>query len=820
MPYRIPAAIVTLLCILLLPSATARAADGAIRAVPFADVTVEDPFWSPRLAANRAVTAPHVLDECERTGRIANFRMAAKAMAEHAPQKGGMHGYFFNDSDVYKALEGCANLLATAPDAALKSRCDAIIDLIGAAQEPDGYLYTSRTILDPDNMPPGGAPRWSDMGGGHELYCAGHLYEAGVAYAKATGATKLLDIAIRNANLVAATFGPKGNQHPCGHPEVEIGLAKLHEATHDQRYLDLLRFFIDTRGRADRGRPLYGDYAQDHAPVLEQHEAVGHAVRLAYLQSGMLELARLDGDRRYLNASESVWNDIVARKMYLTGGIGSQGNNEGFGIPFELANGSAYNETCAAIAFVQWSQRLFLATGDARYVDVLERTLHNGMLAGWSLAGDRFFYPNPLEASSGRQRSPWFDCACCPPNVVRFIASMPGFAYATGPRDLYVNLFLGGTAKTAVGGAPIAIESRGSMPFGGDVRLTLRPAAPQPFALRIRIPAWARGADADPELYRATAPQGEPVRVLVNGVATTFATERGYAVVDRTWNAGDTVTLTLPMPIMTVTADERVAADRGRMALERGPFVYCLESIDNANAQSGGHLPLGAIVDPSVPWTVGPPIAELGGAPTLVGSMRSVERTLEGGLATGAAMRAVAIPYALWANRTPGPMAVWIAKDPAAAKPAPAPTIAHRAKASSSFGGDLAALSDQLEPSSSGDHEHPFLHWWPRMGTEETITYEFAEPTRVRAVEVYWFDDTGRGACRLPASWRLEAKRNGAWSEVESPSGYGVVGDRYNRCEFRPTLAEGLRIVVTSRKEWAGGVHEWRVEADAPAAGR
>jgi uncharacterized protein len=796
----------------------ADAADAAaIRAVPFRQVTVSDPFWSPRLATNRAVTAAHVLDECERTGRLANFRIAAKAMQEKAPQPGGMRGLYFNDSDVYKAIEGCANLLATERDQALEARCDAIIELIAAAQEPDGYIYTPRTILDASNMPPGGRERWSDMGAGHELYCVGHLYEAAVAYAAATGKRRLLEVALRNLDLVAKTFGPKGMPHPCGHPEIELALARLHEATGDARALELLRFFIETRGKSDRGRPLYGEYAQDHAPVLDQREAVGHAVRLAYLQSGVVDLARLTGDARYLDASRRVWEDIISRKMYLTGGIGSQGNNEGFGLPFELANGSAYNETCASIAFVQWSHRLFLATGDARYIDVLERTLHNGVLAGWSISGNRFFYPNPLESTTGRQRVPWFDCACCPPNVLRFIASVPEFAYATAKRDLFVNLFIGGTATTEVAGVPLRIDQSGAMPLDGRVRLSLAPERESAFALRIRVPAWAAGRIADSDLYRAQpvgGAAGEPITLTLNGAPIAARVERGYAVIDRTWRTGDVVDITLDMPLLSVEADERVAANRGRRAFVRGPFVYCLEAVDH-----DGRTPLGATIDPSTPWAVGPAKSELGDAPTLRGRLRPVERAVDGGVSVGEPFDARAIPYALWANREQGAMAVWLASDPTAAKPAPAQTLARRAKATSSFGGDVGSLSDQLEPASSGDHEHPFLHWWPRMGTEETVTYEFAEPTTVRAVEVYWFDDTGRGACRLPESWRLEAKRDGVWAPVTAPSGFGIEPDRYNRCSFEPIRAEGLRLIIQSRKDFAGGVHEWRVEsADAPAA--
>jgi DUF1680 family protein len=797
-----------------LPASSLRAAD--LSRVPAERVTLDDPFWAPRLETNRRVTAAHVLDECERTGRLANFAMAAKALREKAPQRGGMRGLYFNDSDVYKAIEGCARVLATGPDPALEARCDAMIAVIASAQEPDGYLYTSRTILDEGNMPPGGPARWSDMGGGHELYCAGHLYEAAVAYANATGKTALLDVATRNADLVARTFGPNASPYPCGHPEIEIGLATLYEKTRKPEYLATLRFFVETRGQADRGRPLYGEYAQDHEPILAQDEAVGHAVRLAYLQSGVLDLARLTKDAAYLAASRRVWDDVVGRKMYVTGGIGSQGNNEGFGEPYALANGSAYNETCAAIAFVLWSERLFLATGDARHVDVLERTLHNAMLSGWSLSGDRFFYPNPLEVSSGRERVPWFDCACCPPNVVRFIASVPGLVFATGPRDVYVNLYVAGKGSMAVGDASVAVTQKTGMPYDGavaldlDVRDASGAAAARPFALRLRVPGWARGEVAPGGLYRFVDPAPAPIAFQVNGAPVDARLESGYATIDRTWTTGDRVTFTLPLDVQRVAAREEVAADRGRIALSRGPLVYCVEAKDIEGSLS----PLAAVTSLETPWTPGPPAAALANATTLVGAVRPAERQLDGSVTVGSPLQASAIPYAFWANRGPTPMSVWIAYEPQAAKPAPAPTIARRAKASSSFGGDVRALNDQLEPSSSGDHENPFLHWWPKKGTTETVTYEFDEPTTVRSVEVYWFDDTGRGECRLPKSWTLEKKRDGVWSPIEEPSGFPIEADRYSRCEFEQISVEALRLVVTSQDGWAGGIHEWRVNGN------
>jgi hypothetical protein len=761
-------------------------------------VVLTDEFWAPRMRLNREVTLPHVLEQCEKTGRIANFEVAA------GKRQGGMTGLYFNDSDLYKTIEGAAYILAEKPDPALEARCDEIIAIIAAAQEPDGYLYTPRRILDPKNMPPGGKERWSDMGAGHELYCVGHLYEAAVAYASATGKRTLMEVAIKNADLVASVFGPGKNPHPCGHPEVEIGLSKLYDATGNRKYLDLLEFFILTRGKAE-GRPLYGEYAQDHLPVLEQTKAVGHAVRLAYLFSGVVDLGMRTGKPEYTKAAARVWDDIVASKMYITGGIGSQGNNEGFGEAFDLPNSSAYNETCASIAFFHWNQRMFLATREAKYIDVAERTLYNAMLAGWSLSGERFFYPNPLESAHGRSRSPWFDCACCPPNVVRFIASLPEQVYASFGRELYVNHLISSEGRFTVDGTDVVIKQASGLPWKGDVAVTVSPNRPIRMAVHVRIPGWATGSPVPGSLY-SDSMATKPAPVVTGPDGSPVAVRDGYATIDREWKPGDTVRFTLPMDVRPIKADSRVASGRSRVAMQRGPLVYCFEAVD----QKEPHV-LSMVTDPGAKWEPVFAPKDLGGVVKLNTSVSLVKRDESGKPAISGTMQATAVPYYAWANRARGAMCVWVASDPEAAKPLPAPTIAHNAKASSSFGGEVAAVSDQLEPASSGDHDNPFLHWWPRKGTREWVQYEFAKPTVVQGCEVYWFDDTGRGECRLPASWRVEAMVEGAWQEVKNPSGYGVKADAYNVCTFTPVETTALRLSIQSREGWSGGVHEWRV---------
>ncbi len=621
-----------------------------IRPVPFTRVRLTDAFWAPRIETNRTVTIPFGFRKSEEEGRLRDFERAAHRLSGPAEDK-----MPFDDTDVYKLIEGASYSLQSHPDPELDRFLDGIIAKIAAAQEPDGYLTTYKTI-DPTKSPatwlkPG--PKWDlVLQGSHELYNSGHLYEAAYAHYRATGKRSLLDVALKNADLVARTFGPGPGQRktPPGHQIVETGLVKLSAATGDPKYRELARFFLDQRGDA-KGHALYGPYNQDHLPVVEQREAVGHAVRAAYMYSGMVDIATLDDDPLYREAVKRIWEDVVSRKLYVTGGIGARTDGEAFGDAFELPNRTAYSETCASVANVYWNQRMFLQSGDSRYVDVLERSLYNAAIAGVSLEGDTFFYPNPLESDGilafnqgAATRKPWFDCSCCPTNLARFIPSIPDYVYAVGRGALFVNLFVASEATADLGGT-LALTQQTRYPWDGHVALTVKPDRPRAFEVRVRIPGWARGRPVPSDLYRFADEGSDSYRLQVNGRAATSRLEDGYAVLNRTWASGDTITLDLPMPVRRVVADDRVADDRGRVALERGPLVYCAEGIDND----------ASVLDLAVPDSARFEIEEkaslLGGVTVLRAEATGID---------GRQRRLTAIPYYAWSNRGPGPMAVWL----------------------------------------------------------------------------------------------------------------------------------------------------------------
>jgi DUF1680 family protein len=642
------------------------------------------------------------------------------------------------------------------------------------------------------------------------------MYEAAVAHFQATGKRTFLDVAIRNADLVAEVFGPGRLMNPPGHQEIEIGLVKLYRVTGDRKYLDLAQFFLDQRGNAE-GHALYGLYNQDHLPVTEQTEAVGHAVRAGYMYAGMADVAALTGRTDYVDAIGRLWENVVGRRMYLTGGIGSRRQGEAFGDDYELPNRTAYTETCAAIANAMWNHRLFLLHGDAKYADVLERVLYNGFLAGISLEGNTFFYPNPLEADGVTAfnhgsvlRQPWFGCSCCPSNVVRFLPSLLGYAYARRGEDLYVNLYAAGAAETEVAGTPVRVAQDTRYPWDGAVRLTVTPETPANFALRLRIPGWAQGRPVPGELYTYLDAAAEPFALAVNGEAVDPAMERGYAVLRREWKAGDTVELRLPMPVRRVLCHEAVEDNRGMVALERGPVVYCAEGVDNAGQVFNLVLDDTAALKPEHRADL------LGGVTVLRGTARAVRRADEGGL-EAADHPFTAVPYHAWAHRGAGPMAVWLARSDDAARPAPAPTLASRSTptASHCHGGDtVTALNDQLEPADSLGGGIPRMTWWARKGSREWVQYDFPAPARVRAVEVYWFDDTGEGQCRVPKSWRLHYRDGDEWKPVRRIGTPGTARDRYNHLEFPPVETDALRIEVQLQPGFSGGILEWKVEEE------
>ncbi len=612
--------------------------DYPIEPVPFTSVEVQDAFWRPRLETHRAVTVPYTLARCEETDRVENFVRAAGA-AE------GVHvGTQFNDSDVFKVIEGASYALQTQANPQLEAELDRLIELIQAAQEDDGYLYTSRAI-------PGstlrtdveGLERWSHLYMSHELYNLGHLYEAAAAHLAATGKRSLLDIALKSAALVESEFGPEGRLAAPGHQEIEIGLVKLYRVTGDERLLRLAQRFLEARGQVGE-RELYGTYSQDHLPVVEQSEAVGHAVRAGYMYSAMADVAALAEAPGFLDAIDRIWDNVVGRKLYLTGGIGARHDQESFGEAYELPNDTAYAETCAAFANIMWNHRMFLLHGKARYLDVLERSLYNGFLSGVAMSGDRFFYVNPLSSdgrfafnvSEGATRSPWFQVSCCPTNVVRAMPSLPGWVYAVRDDRLYVGLYVGGKARVRVGTTEVGLTQTTDYPWDGEVRLELAPEAPTEFALRLRLPGWAVGRPVPSDLYRYLDPAAGEVRLLVNGESFEAKVVGGFLDIRREWLEGDVVALTLPMPVRRVLAHDAVEADAGRVAVERGPIVYCAEAVDN-----GGHA-LGLALADSTQLTPQQEDDFLGGVVALRG----------GGLTL--------IPYYAWSHRGPGEMAVWL----------------------------------------------------------------------------------------------------------------------------------------------------------------
>ncbi|HEY8535710.1 MAG TPA: glycoside hydrolase family 127 protein [Vicinamibacterales bacterium] len=620
-----------------------------LRSVPFTDVRLADRFWAPRVETNRTVTIPFGFRKSEEEGRIRNFEVAAGL------REGEYEGKMpFDDTDVYKLIEGASYSLQSHPDPELDRFLDGIIAKIAAAQEPDGYLTTYKTIDETKSpawwLKPG--PRWVlELQGSHELYNAGHLYEAAYAHFRATGKRTLLDVALKNADLIDRTFGPGRLTTPPGHQIIETGLMKLWAITGEDRYRKLAKFFLDQRG-VPANRTLFGEYNQDHKPVVEQDEAVGHAVRAAYMYSGMVDVAAIDDDPLYARAVERIWDNVVSRKLYLTGAIGSRHDGEAFGADFELPNRTAYGETCASIANVYWNQRMFLRSGDAKYVDVLERTLYNAAIAGVSLQGDTFFYPNPLE-SDGRYafnhgaltRKPWFDASCCPTNIARFIPSVPDYIYAVGPDGLYVNLFVASDASVSLDGASLRIRQETDYPWDGRISIVLTPEAPRAFTLRVRIPGWARGRPVPSELYRYVDGSGGEPELRVNGTRITPPLVNGYAVISRTWSPGDTVTLDLPMPVRRVVADERVADDRGKVALERGPLVYAAEGVDND----------GAVLDLVIPDDAA---FETERRPDLLNGV--VVLTAPVADRAGRRRTLTAIPYYAWSHRGEGEMAVWL----------------------------------------------------------------------------------------------------------------------------------------------------------------
>ena len=780
--------------------------DYPVKPVPFTAVHFSDDFWAPRIEVNRTVTIPFAFQKCEETGRVDNFLRAGAALRGETLRDKKPPGYPFDDTDLYKVIEGASYSLSVHPDPKLETYVDGLIEKIGAAQEKDGYLYTTRTI-DPEKPHPwAGTKRWElEKVDSHELYDLGHLYEAAAAYYQATGKRSLLDVALRTAELLDSTFGPGKQSIWPGHQITEMGLARLYRITGEERYLNLAKFLLDVRG-PDGARGAGRQYNQSHMRVVEQTEAVGHAVRATYMYSGMADVAALTGDASYLKAIDRIWENVAGKKLYITGGIGATGSGEAFGRDYELPNMSAYNETCAAIGNDYWNHRLFLLHADARYIDVMERTLYNGLISGVSLDGKSFFYPNPLESNGQHQRSPWFGVACCPGNITRFMASVPGYVYAQQGDTLYVNLFVRSAADIKMdNGRVVKLVQETRYPWDGAVKLTVNPDKSTGFAIDVRIPGWARNEAAPSDLYRFLDRVEQPAALKVNGKLVPIKLEKGYASLRRDWKRGDVIELTLPMPVRRVAADENVGADRGRVALQRGPLVYCAEWPDNP----AGHV-RNLVLPDNARLTAEFEPGVLKGITVIKGRALGLAYDAQGNV-TKAEQDFAAIPYYAWANRGRGQMVVWIPNNESSARPLPWPTLAMTSKVTTSGRKNPQAVNDGEEPRSSSDSDS-YFDWWPKKGTKEWVEYAFEKPAAVSQIEVYWFDDTGRGEVRVPRSWRVLYREGEEWKPVETGEPYAVEKDRFNKVTFKPVTTSGLRLEVTMQPDWSAGIQEWKVK--------
>jgi uncharacterized protein len=628
-------------------SAMAQSSLVQLEPVSFSQVTITDNFWKPKLDMIATTTLQACIHQTEEvTGRIRNFRnVAGKKSVPH-------EGIYYDDSDVYKALEAIAYSLKNKPDAILEKKADDWIDLIAAAQETDGYLNTYYSLTGLEN-------RWSDMSQ-HEAYCAGHLIEAGVAYFQTTGKRKLLDVSIRKADHINQNFREKNVPWVTGHQGIELALVKLYKVTDNKNYLDLSDWLLDQRGRGHGVGAIWNGfhggppYAQDDIPVKEQKEITGHAVRAMYLYTGAADVAAAKKDDGYMNAMKTVWEDVVFRNMYITGGIGSSGSNEGFSVDYDLPNETAYSETCASVGMVFWNQRMNLLEGESKYIDVLERSLYNAALDGLSLEGSRFFYGNPLASNGQHARREWFGTACCPSNISRLVASVGDYIYAKSDNSIWVNLFIGSNSIFHIGNVEVPIEMTTNYPLDGVVHITMNPTQKIKYSLNLRLPGWAKEEPVPGDLYRYKDQSSGKFNVLVNGKSINYNEKNGYIIIDREWKKGDKIQYTLPMEVKRVVSRDEVSANKDRIAIQRGPLVYCVEGVDNDGSAWNILMPNNPnfeVIDFNV-------LEEKVKAIKIDMSVFKISD--DGSKIVTEQKKVIAIPYYTWANRGQNEMQVWL----------------------------------------------------------------------------------------------------------------------------------------------------------------
>ena len=786
----------------------ATTAAAPLRDVPLREVTVDDPFWSPKRDVWRRVTITDCLDKFDRDGAMANFDHVARG--ELTAGHGGAPWF---DGLVYEMIRAAADFLAERPDAALEARVDADVARIAAAAaaDPGGYVNTYTQLKEPTH-------RWGLDGGNdlyqHDLYNAGCLVDAGVHYYRATGKADLLAVGVRLANTMAGTMGPPPRRNVIpGHAIGEAAMVGLYHLCREQPalaaklsarpddYLALAKFWIDARGH-HQGRTDFKAYDQDAVPLAEQTSIEGHAVRAPLFVDGVTVAGMAASDGQYLTHARRLWASMVGRRMYVTGGVGSFADEERFGPDHVLPN-DAYAETCAAVANGFLSHDLNLATGDAAAADEVERAAYNGALAGVSVAGNAYTYVNPLVAGRGRARWAWHGCPCCPPMFLKLMSALPGYVYATDAAGVTVNLYVGSRATADVAGAPVRLTQTTRYPWAGDVRLAVDPARPATFDVRLRVPGWCRGGPSTGGLYATAVGGPDAFTVTVNGRPVPADVTAGYATIRREWRAGDAVEVRMAMPVRRVTADARVAADRGRVTLMRGPLVYCVESADNGGRVSDLFLP----DDAAVTTEDRPDL--LGGVTVLHAAAR--RRAVGGG--ADAAADATFVPFYANANRGPVEMAVWV---PTSAADAKTPTTEGAAVPSAShcFAEDsVYGMNDGKAPRRSSQAVQPRFSWWDHKGSAEWAQYTFDQPRTVSAVDVYWFADSGTGGgCALPESWRLTyLAGDGTWQPVPGRPEFGTAADAFNTARFDAVTTTGLRVEARLRPGQSAGILQWRV---------
>ncbi len=795
-------------------------ADYPVKPVPFNEVEMTSDFWRPRLVTQREVLVPFAFERTEpgvKHLKAAGDFLAGKKVEGHQPHR-------FIDSDLYKVMEGAAYLLQLQPDRELEEKLDFLADVIESAQHNNGYLYPSHTTGVGSSQHMMGDKPYSFVVHSHELYNVGHMYEAAIAYYQATGKDRLLKVAEKSAQHINQVFfagdptynhGRPIEQAP-GHQEIELALVKLYRVTGKKLYLDMARKFLEIRGVTyvpDGEGVMSPTYAQQHAPVTKQYEAVGHAVRATYLYSAMADVGTLTGQADYKQALEHIWGNIVDTRMHITGGLGAVHGIEGFGPQYMLPNKDAFNETCAAVGNVLFNYRMFLLTKDAKYLDVAEVALLNNVLAAVNFEGNRFFYVNPLEADGKYPfnhgtpgRAPWFGTACCPSNMARLIPQVPGMAYAHNGDDLYVTIYSANHTSLGLDNGNVTIEQRTSYPNDGVINLTISPENPTQFRLLLRIPTWTGNQFLPGELYHFVDHSTEPFKLFVNSKPVEAVIERGFAVIDRRWNEGDQVQLQLPMPVRASECHAAVEANRGRVALTRGPFVLCAEETDNGGATQRFFLelpPANSMVDISE--------TTFSKTPFLKATIPAEAVTADGGVEV---TQMVLIPYYAWNNRGVGTMTVWFPTDRSLAQydpnalPEESPFV--EVAASHTYEQDtISAVADNNEPRWSNGNNVSRWSSRPRKDQAQWIEGRFSESRNIRSVGLYWFDN-GKDV-RVPANWSLEVQQDGEWKpfELYVTDEYGVRVNQYNVVHpAKPLQCDAIRVLMLPKKDSCVGVLE------------